>query len=267
MSRLRDHLRAASADGRKAMGIFLTGGFPNPDATLGLLEAIDRGGADFIELGMPFSDPLAEGLPIQQASERALAAGGSMRHTLRAAAAFRARSSTPLVLMGYMNPVFRYGVDRFFADARESGVDALILPDLPPEERGLVAEAANRNRIDLVHLVAPNTSDERVRRVDELSGGFVYAVSITGLTGTGLGAVDAVTGYLARIRPLVTRNPLLVGFGIRSADDARRLTGSIDGFIVGSALIREVESLWDDEAMPMDERLDRVTAFVRGLRP
>lgn len=267
MSRLRERLVAASTGGRKAMGIFVTGGFPFPDASPGILRAIDAGNADFIELGMPFSDPLAEGLPIQQASERALAAGASMRHTLEIAAGFRSGSSTPLVLMGYVNPVFRYGVDRFFGDARDAGVDALILPDLPPEERGLVAGAAERHGIDLVHLVAPNTPDDRVARVDALSGGFVYAVSITGLTGTGLGTVDAVSAYLERIRPLVRRNPLLVGFGIRSADDARRLTASTDGFIVGSALIREIERLWDDPDLDEPTRLARVTAFVTGLRP
>jgi len=267
MSRLSDHIRAAAKDGRKAMGLFVTGGFPSPVDTVDLLRAIDAGGADFIELGMPFSDPLAEGLPIQQASERALAAGASMATTLQAASAFRAGSDTPLVLMGYVNPVFRYGVARFFADAREAGVEGLILPDLPPEERGLVADAAAAAGIDLVHLIAPNTPDARVRRIDAAATGFVYAVSITGLTGTGLGSVDAVESYLERARGLVVRNPLLVGFGIGSAGDAARLARHTDGFIVGSALIRRIESLWADPSLDRSGRLEAVTQFVRALRP
>ncbi len=244
------------------MGLFVTGGFPTPDDTPDILRAIDRGGADFIELGMPFSDPLAEGLPIQHASERALAAGASMRTTLRAAAEFRSGSETPLVLMGYLNPVLRYGVQAFFHDAREAGVEGVILPDLPPEEREIVSGPAERHGIDLVHLIAPTTPDERIRMIDEVSTGFVYAVSITGLTGTGLGSVDEVGAYLDRARRLVTRNPLLVGFGIGSADDAARLTRHTDGFIVGSALIREIGAKWNPRTGP-----DAVTSFVRGLRP
>lgn len=266
MSRLEDTIRRAASDGGKAMGLFVTGGFPAPADTAGILAAVDRGGADFIELGMPFSDPLAEGLPIQQASERALAAGASMRGTLRAAAGFRARSDTPLVLMGYLNPVLRYGAEAFFRDARASGVDGLILPDLPPEEREIVAEHADANGIDLVHLVAPTTPDDRLRTIDEMSRGFVYAVSITGLTGTGLGSVDAVEAYLEHARGLVRRNPLLVGFGIRSAADADRLSRHTDGFIVGSALIRRIEELWAAGG-ETQARYDAIAKFVAGLRP
>jgi tryptophan synthase alpha chain len=267
MSRLSDTIRKAASSGRKAMGLFVTGGFPTPGDTVPILRAIDRGGADFIELGMPFSDPLAEGLPIQHSSERALAAGASMRGTIRAAAEFRAGSETPLVLMGYVNPVLRYGPERFFHDAREAGVDGVILPDLPPEERDLLAGHASACGIDLVHLIAPTTPDDRIRRIDEVSSGFVYAVSITGLTGTGLGPVDAVESYLERARRLVVRNPLLVGFGIGSAEDAARLSRHTDGFIVGSALIRRIEALWDDDRAGGEERLEAVAAFVLGLRP
>ena len=248
------------------MGLFVTGGFPTPDDTSSILRAVDRGGADFIELGMPFSDPLAEGLPIQHSSERALAAGASMRTTMRAAADFRSHSGTPLVLMGYLNPVLRYGVETFFRDAEEAGVDGVILPDLPPEERGLVSGPAAEHGIDLVPLIAPTTPDERIRHIDEASSGFVYAVSITGLTGTGLGSVDDVGAYLERARRLVRINPLLVGFGIGSAEDAARLTRHTDGFIVGSALIRRIDDLWAREADP-DARSEAIAAFVRALRP
>ena len=265
-SRLRAALDQAAERGEKSAGIFVTNGFPDPERTLPVLQAVDEAGADFIELGMPFSDPLAEGLPVQRASERALRHGVRMRDTLATAEAFRSGSDTPLVLMGYVNPILRYGVRNFCRDARSSGVDGLILPDLPPEESALVADEAAAEDLDLVFLIAPNTTDERVRDVDQKASGFVYAVSITGLTGGALGAVDGVAQYLRRARRLVTRNRLLVGFGIRNRDDAVRLSGEIDGFIVGSAVINLVERLWDDASMTDAARLDGVRAFVRELK-
>ena len=264
-SRITAHIRAANAAGRKAMGIFATSGFPTPSATVDILKAIDAGGADFIELGMPFSDPLAEGLPIQRSSEEALAAGASMKTTLEAARSFRKSSDTPLLLMGYLNPVIRYGVSNFFEAAASSGVDGIILPDLPPSERGLVSGPAEANGIDVVHLIAPNTPETRVREVDALSSGFVYAVSITGLTGSGHGQTDAVNAYLARSRALVQRNPLLVGFGISSREDAQRLSAHTDGFIVGSAVVRAVREAYTDDQLTSAERSQRITERVRGF--
>jgi tryptophan synthase alpha chain len=248
------------------MGLFMTNGFPHPDATLPILHAIDAGGADFIELGMPFSDPLAEGLPIQRSSERALRHGVTMDDAFRTAEAFRADSDTPLLLMGYANPVFRYGVSNFCTAARSSGVDGLILPDLPLDEAGLIADEAAAANLDLVHLIAPNSSDERIRRIDAAATGFVYAVSVTGLTGSGLGTVDAVTAYLQRARRLVTQNPLLVGFGIRTHDDAMRLSAHTDGFIVGSALIDRAAALWDDDELTDQERAAAIREFAHTLK-
>ena len=264
-TRLRSHLDDLRQRGETAMGLFLTAGFPAPDATLPILQAVDEAGADFIELGMPFSDPVAEGLPIQMASERALRQGASMAGTFETAAAFRRQSETPLVLMGYANPVMRYGVGDFCADAASSGVDGLILPDVPPEESGEIEEAAQRHGLSITHLIAPNTSDDRVRLVDARSTGFVYAVSVTGLTGTGLGDTDATDAYLARARDLVEQ-PLLVGFGIKTHDDAERLTRHTDGFIVGSALIRQAERLWDDGDLTDSERLADIAAWARALK-
>lgn len=265
-SRIESRIRETVSGGEKAMGIFVTSGFPHPDHTLDILQAIDAGGADFIELGMPFSDPLAEGLPIQQSSERALAAGASMRTTLKVARAFRDSSDTPLLLMGYLNPVIRYGVSNFFEAAASSGVDGLILPDLPPSERALVSGAAEAAGIDLVHLIAPNTSEDRIRHVDAVSSGFVYAVSITGLTGTGHGQTGAVNAYLKRARDLVRKNCLLVGFGIGSYQDAMRLSEHTDGFIVGSAVIRKVDELYGDPRLSAQDRSDALSRFVRGLK-
>ena len=189
-----------------------------------------------------------------------------MKDAFRTSERFRVRSETPLLLMGYINPVFRYGVSNFCRDARSSGVDGLILPDLPPEESALVRGEAEAAGIDLVFLIAPNTPEARVREIDRLASGFVYAVSVAGLTGAALKQKEAVAAYLERARGLVERNPLLVGFGISSHADVRRLTRHTDGAIVGSALIREVERLWDEEALPMDVRLDGVRRFARALK-
>ena len=267
MTRLHDTLATLRARDEKAMGLFLTNGFPDPDSTLPLLHAIDEAGADFIELGMPFSDPLAEGLPIQRSSERALKHGVKMADAFRTVERFRRTSETPVLLMGYINPVYRYGVSNFCRDAHSCGVDGLILPDLPLDETALITREAADHDLGLVHLIAPNTADERIARIDEAATAFVYAVSVTGLTGTGLGEVDAVTAYLQRARRRVTQNPLLVGFGIQSHDDAMRLSAHTDGFIVGSALIKQVEALWDEpQARPMEKRLDAVRDFVHALK-
>lgn len=267
MSRLTDTLQTLRSRGEKAMGLFLTNGFPEPSATGPILRAIDRGGADFIELGMPFSDPLAEGLPIQRSSARALSHGVTMADAFETAEAFRTESETPLLLMGYINPVLQYGPEAFCQNAAASGVDGLILPDCPPEESGLITDAAAKAGLDLVYLIAPNTSDERVRRIDRLASGFVYAVSVSGLTGSDLSAaMSSVESYLKRARTLVQQNPLLVGFGIKSHADAMRLSAHTDGFIVGSALINRVEALWDDASLADEERLRQVEAFARELK-
>lgn len=266
MSRIQQTIDTLRDREEKAMGLFLTNGFPAPDATLPLLRTMDRGGADFIELGMPFSDPLAEGLPIQRASARALAQGVTMDDAFRTASSFRAESETPLLLMGYINPILRYGVSNFCEAAHSSGVDGLILPDLPPEECAIIDQTARDAGLDMVYLIAPNTADPRIERIDALATAFVYAVSVTGLTGSGLGEFDAIATYLQRARRLVRQNPLLVGFGIQTHADAIRLSTHTDGFIVGSALIKEIEKLWDDNAITDDERLKQVCDFVQTLK-
>ena len=222
------------------MGIFLTSGYPYPDVTNLLLDAIDEGGADFIELGMPHSDPLAEGLPIQYSSSSALRAGVTMKHTLETVAQFRKRSETPLLLMGYTNPILRYGMEDFCERASDAGADGLIIPDLPPHESLLLREYAEKNHLNMVYLVAPNTPSKRIKEIDQLAEGFVYCVTITGLTGTGLtGQKKVINSYLKRARNIITKNPMLVGFGIQTREDARRLSKHTDGFIVGSAVIKE----------------------------
>jgi len=266
MSRLDDTFKSVRARDEKAMGLFLTDGFPHPDATVPLLHALDRGGVDFIELGMPFSDPLAEGRPIQRASAQALSHNVTLIDTLKTAEEYRSQSDTPLLLMGYVNPVLAYGIAEFCRDAAAAGVDGLILPDLPPEESDPLCEAAADHNLDLVFLIAPNTDDDRIVAVDDRATGFVYAVSVTGLTGSDLDEAPTVDEYLHRARRLVRQNPLLVGFGIKSHEDAMRLSTHTDGFIVGSALINRVSDLWDDSTLSDAERLDAVSAFARHLK-
>ena len=265
-TRLKRSLDSAEADGRKSMGIFLTCGFPQLDATLPLLQAIDRAGADFIEVGMPFSDPLAEGGPIQNSSAIALANGTTLAEVLAVVRAFRTTSETPVVLMGYANPVYHFGVDRFCAEAAAAGVDGLILPDLPIDEAEHLRRAAAANGIDVIFLIAPNTPDERVRSIDRVTTGFVYAVAFAGLTGDTIYTGVTLQRYLDTARRLIS-NRLLVGFGIKSADDAAIASVHADGFIVGSALISHVQALWDDHNLTMNNRISDVEAFVRNLRP
>ena len=266
MSNLRNHLQQLADRGEKALGMFVTSGFPDLDATPDLLQAIDEGGADFIELGMPFSDPLAEGLPIQRSSARALAAGVTMKDTLAYAASFTSSSDTPLLLMGYGNPIMRYGISNFFRDARSSGVQGVILPDVLPDPASPFFKAAADHEVDTVCLVSPTTTPSRLERIDALSSGFVYAVSVTGVTGLDTGDKDPILAYLRRIREQIRQNPIMVGFGIRSAADVRAMVGAADGAIVGSALVNHVAAQWDDASLDRATRLARVTQFVADLK-
>ena len=266
-SRLSSRLASLKAHNEKAMGVFLTSGFPHPNATDDLLHAIDQGGADFIELGMPHSDPLAEGLPIQESSTCALRSGTTMQTTLDAVIHFRERSQTPVLLMGYINPILQFGAEKFCQQAAAAGVDGLIIPDLPPQESSVLLPYAHKNELDLVFLVAPNTSRERMQNIDRLSNGFVYCVSITGLTGTGLeGQMEVINAYLKQARQIITKNPLLVGFGIQTRTDARRLSTYTDGFIVGSAVIKKIASLWERTDLSLTERSEHLAQFVRSLK-
>ncbi len=266
MQRLQERLAACIQRRKKAMGLFMTSGFPDPESTLPILREMDRGGADFIELGMPFSDPLAEGLPIQRSSERALRAGVRMKDTFRTAAAFCAESNTPLLLMGYANPIHQYGISAFCRDARNAGIEGLILADVPLEEHLPFAGEAAAAGLGSVHLIAPNTPDNRIREVDKATTAFVYAVSVTGLTGSGLGAIEHVEAYLKRARDMVREHPLLAGFGIRTHEDAVRLSRHTDGFIVGSALIEKVETLWNDGSKPTKTHYEEIRRFARALK-
>lgn len=245
------------------MSLFLTAGFPRPEHTVELVLGMEEHGADMVELGMPFSDPLADGPSIQYASNVALEQGITMEDILEMVRQIRGRSQIPLVLMGYVNPVLRYGAEAFCREAAEAGADGLILPDLPPEEAGLLAEHADAHGLRLIFLVAPNTSDERMRLIDRRSEGFVYCVSVTGVTGAREGeeVARSVQRFIGRVKENITRNPIMIGFGIRSHDDAVRVASQARGFIVGSALVDLVREHYPEEGWK-----DRLFAFVRSLK-
>jgi tryptophan synthase alpha chain len=251
-------------DGKeKIMSLFLTAGYPDPQATVDLILGFEEQGVDFVELGMPFSDPLADGPTIQYSSNVAIEQGITMKEILHIVEQVREKSQIPIILMGYINPVLRYGVEAFCDDAADAGVDGLIIPDIPIEESGILKNEADKNGLPMIYLVAPNTSDERMRKIDEQSQGFVYCVSVTGVTGAREGneVAKSVQQFIDRVKENVTRNPKMVGFGIKSHDDAQRIAADMDGFIVGSALIDTIREHYPDEGWK-----DEVFAFVRRLK-
>ncbi|MCP5151535.1 MAG: tryptophan synthase subunit alpha [Ectothiorhodospiraceae bacterium] len=242
MSRLAGRFAAVRAEGRAAFVTFITAGDPDAACSLAAMRALVASGADVIELGVPFSDPMADGPVIQRASERALAAGASMAGVLDQVRRFRAEDdATPIVLMGYLNPIEQYGPARFAADAAAAGVDGLITVDLPPEEASELADAARANGIDLVYLLAPTTAPDRIADICRQAGGFVYYVSLKGVTGSASIDVEAVAAKVREIRGL-TSLPVGVGFGIGDAESAGRVAAVADAVVVGTALVRHFEA-------------------------
>lgn len=247
----------------KVVSLFLTAGYPELDATVDLILGMEANGAELIELGIPFSDPLADGPTIQYSSNIAIENGITMDRIFSMVAQVRKQSEIPLVLMGYVNPVLKYGTDKFCRRAQEAGVDGLIIPDIPVEESGIIEEAARSHQLPLIYLVAPNTSDERMKLIDNKSNGFVYCVSVTGVTGARDGdeVACSVDRFIQRAGKNITRNPRMIGFGIKSYEDARRIAAEADGFIVGSALIDVIRSNYPDPGWK-----DEVFAFVKSLK-
>lgn len=247
----------------KIMSLFLTAGYPDPEATVDLILGFEENGVDLVELGMPFSDPLADGPTIQYSSNVAIEHGITMSKILQMVRQVREKSEIPIILMGYINPVLRYGIEKFCEDAADAGVDGLIIPDIPIEESDILKEEAESNGLPMIYLVAPNTSDERMQKIDQQSQGFVYCVSVTGVTGAREGdeVAQSVQRFIERVKDNVTRNPKMVGFGIKSHEDAQRIAREMDGFIVGSALIDTIREHYPEEGWK-----DEVFAFVRRLK-
>lgn len=247
----------------KIMSLFITAGYPDLESTVDLILGFEKNGADIIELGMPFSDPLADGPTIQYASNVAISNGITMKKIFEMVREVRKSSEIPIILMGYINPVFRYGVEKFCSDAEESGVDGLIIPDAPLEESSIISEAAVKHGLEMIYLVAPNSTDERMRRVDEQSSGFVYCVSVTGVTGARSGeeVARSVERFIERVKLNVTKNPKLVGFGIKNHEDAALIAKELDGFIVGSALIDTIRKAYANKGWE-----ETVFQFVKELK-
>ena len=256
MTRIGDRFARLGAEGRKAFVAYVMAGDPDHDASLALLRGLPAAGVDVIELGMPFTDPMADGPAIQRAGTRALAAGQTMDRTLAMVRAFREDdAATPLVLMGYYNPIYSRGVPRFLAEAGAAGVDGLIVVDLPPEEDAELCLPARAAGLDFIRLATPTTDDRRLPTVLQNTSGFVYYVSITGITGAGAASARDVAPEVARIRAAAGL-PVCVGFGIKTPEAAAAIAAVADGAVVGSAIVERIGAGEPPEA---------VLAFVRGL--
>ncbi len=261
MSTIERTFARLRAEGRAALMPFLTMGFPERDSALELVPAVVEGGADLVELGVPFSDPLADGATIQAASQRALENGMTLALCLEQAAALRARGITvPFVLMGYYNPILQMGEAQFAERAAAAGIQGVIVPDLPPEEAGALQEALRRHGLDLIFLLAPTSDEERVRLVAQRASGFIYLVSLTGVTGARDRLPPGLEAFVARVRR-ATSLPLAVGFGISRPEHVAQVARVADGVIVGSALIRAIAQA----ANPAEAARQFVASLKRGM--
>ena len=268
MSRLQSRFAELKEQNRAALVTFVTAGDPDYATSLAILKGLPEAGADVIELGMPFTDPMADGPAIQLANIRALAARQNLPKTLQMVREFReSNASTPLVLMGYYNPIYAYGVERFVADAKEAGVDGLIVVDLPPEHNDELCDPAQAAGIDFIRLTTPTTDDARLPTVLDGSSGFVYYVSVAGVTGAGSATLEHVEQAVARLRRH-TDIPVCVGFGIRTPQQAAAIARLSEGVVVGSALIEQIAAAGDPQRA-IDGVLGlcrELSAGVRGAR-
>jgi tryptophan synthase alpha chain len=256
--------------GRSAFVTFLMAGDPDPLTSLDIIKALPKAGADIIEIGMPFTDPMADGPSIQAAGLRALKAGMSLKKTLELVRGFRKDdNTTPLVLMGYYNPIYIYGVDEFLIDAKTAGVDGLIIVDLPPEEDTELCLPAMKAGLNFIRLATPTTDDKRLPAVLANTSGFVYYVSITGITGSACADSGVVGEAVSRIKRH-TKLPVCVGFGIRTPENARAIAATADGAVVGTALVDAVRGSLDTEGRATGRTVgavaDLVSSLAQGVR-
>lgn len=256
MTRIERKFAALKTQGRKAFVAYMMAGDPDLKTSAAIMAKLPAAGVDVIELGMPFTDPMADGPTIQLAGQRALAGGQTLQKTLDMVAAFRKHDDeTPIVMMGYYNPIFSRGVARFVADAKAAGVDGLIVVDLPPEEDDELCLPAQAAGLNFIRLATPTTDDRRLPKVLQNTSGFVYYVSITGITGAAAAQAGDVGPEVARIKA-ATDLPVIVGFGITTPDSARAIASVADGCVVGSAIVKEIAT---------GRSPDEVAAFVRSL--
>lgn len=260
MSRIQARFASLKNQKRKALIPYISAGDPHPSLTVPLMRALVESGADILELGVPFSDPMADGPVIQRASERALKHGVGLSDVLNLVVAFRKQDDdTPVVLMGYANPVEAMGVEKFVAGAKAAGVDGVIVVDYPPEECEEFSRLAKANGIDPVFLLAPTSTDKRIAEVGRIGSGYLYYVSLRGVTGAATIDISDVAARIPKIRA-ATRLPIGVGFGIRDAESARRIAETADAVVIGSRIIEVIE------AGPSAEAVTRVKAFIQPIR-
>lgn len=256
MTRIDAKFADLRAAGKKAFVSYVMAGDPDYDASLAVVKGLPGAGVDIIELGLPFTDPMADGETIQLAGQRALAGGMTLERTLQLVREFRADDdTTPIVLMGYYNPIYSRGVETFLADAREAGIDGLIVVDLPPEEDDELCIPAQKAGLNFIRLATPTTDDKRLPKVLQNTSGFVYYVSITGITGAAAAEAGDVAPEVARIKAQ-TDLPIIVGFGVRTPETAEAIASVADGCVVGSAIVAAIAS-----GKPVEE----VLAFVKSL--
>ena len=260
MNRITATVQKLAAAKRKALVGYLTAGDPNPETSFQILRSAVTSGLDILELGVPFSDPTADGPAIQEASQRALKAGMNLSKTLEMAARLRANSDIPILLFGYYNPLFKYGLSRLAKAAHAAGVDGLLVVDLPPEEAGPLKAALQGTDIQIVFLVAPTTRPDRVKKIAAETGGFLYLVTKAGTTGEGGLDVEAIRKHAAEVKA-VSPLPVCLGFGIRNGADAAKLAPMADGIIVGSALVNVIGSAPAAPDLP-----ERMAEKIRDLR-
>jgi tryptophan synthase alpha chain len=264
-TRIDRRFAKCAAEGRAALVTFVMCGDPDLETSLAIIKALPAAGADVLEIGMPFTDPMADGPSIQAAGLRALKAGGSMKNTLRMVAEFRkSDADTPIVLMGYYNPIYVYGVDRFLVDAKAAGVDGLIIVDLPPEEDAELCVPALNAGLNFIRLATPTTDDKRLPAVLRNTSGFVYYVSITGITGAAIPDYSKVASAVARIKGH-TSLPVAVGFGVKSAKSASEIAAHADGVVVGSALIDALKQSLDANDCATGDTVNAVASLVSEI--
>ncbi len=264
-TRIQQRYAACAGEGRAALVTFIMAGDPDPVASLAIVKALPAAGADIIELGMPFSDPMADGPAIQLAGQRALASGMSLHRTLQLVRDFRTGDdATPIILMGYYNPIYIYGVDAFLKDAVEAGVDGLIVVDLPPEMDDELCLPALAAGVNFIRLATPTTDDKRLPTVLKNTSGFVYYVSLTGITGMAIANYDAVGEAVARIKRH-TDLPVAVGFGVKTPENAAAIARAADGVVVGTALIDAVRASLDSDNRATETTVSAVSTLVKAL--
>jgi tryptophan synthase alpha chain len=264
-TRIEKRFAKLKADGRAALVTFTMAGDPDTATSLEVIKALPKAGADMIEIGMPFTDPMADGPAIQAAGVRALAAGQTLAKTIQMVRDFRkGDDDTPIVLMGYYNPIYIYGVDKFLVDAKGAGVDGLIVVDLPPEEDDELCIPALKAGLNFIRLATPTTDDKRLPTVLNNTSGFVYYVSITGITGSAAPEPAKVSAAVGRIKKH-TKLPVAVGFGVRDAASARAIAEGADGVVVGSALVEVVRKSLDKDGKAQGQTAKAVAALVSEL--